>query len=183
MTYENQIIEMEVSHLLAEADRRAREMGQLNPFSIRGLAGAQVGKLGELVAYDYLSRCEVDFDEVDLISHDAVFRNGGIERTLEVKTKERTVAPREDYECSIFEYNTDVQKPDFYLFISLRSQWKGSEDINRFTKAYVLGSVSSHEFDEKSRKLGTDFVDETNLWSPLKDTRNIYISDLNPPRR
>ena len=172
---------MEVSHLLAEADKRAREMGQLNAFSVRGLAGAQVGKLGELVAYEYLRAGSIDFDEVDLVSHDAVFRVSDGERTLEVKTKERTVAPREDYECSIFEYNTDVQKPDFYLFISLYSKWKGSDDINRFTKAYVLGTVSSHEFYEKSRVLGTDFVDVSNNWSPLKGTRNIFISELKPP--
>ncbi len=182
MTYQNQILEMEVSHLLAEADKRAREMGQLNAFSVRGLAGAQVGKLGELVAYEYLEKCKVDFDVVDLISHDVEFRNAEVMQTLEVKTKERTVAPREDYECSVYDYNGDVQKPNFYLFISLHSQWKGSEDINRFTKAYVLGSLSSDEFDEKSRHLGTDFVDVSNNWSPNKGTRNVFISELNPPR-
>jgi hypothetical protein len=181
MTTQNEMLEMPVAHLLAEADRRAREMGHLNAFSTRGLAGAQVGKLGELVAYEYLEKCKVDFDVVDLISHDVEFRVGGIGQTLEVKTKERSVVPKEDYECSLYEYTADIQQPDFYLFISLYSQWKGSEDINRFTKAYVLGSISSYEFDKKCRSLGTDFVDVSNNWSPSKGARNIYIHELKPP--
>ena len=183
MTEKTQFIEMPVAHLLDEADRRARKMGHLNQFTQRGLGGAQVGKLGELVAYEYLTKCGVQFEEIDCSEYDAVFYNLNNKYTLEVKTKERTVAPREDYECSAFAYNKDHQKPDYYIFISLLAdKTKSKEDISRFLSAYVLGSMSGADFDSHSRSLDTGYIDPTNNWSPTKDTRNVYIRDLSAPK-
>jgi hypothetical protein len=182
MTTKNQFLEVDVSPFLEEADRRAQLMGHLNSYTVRGVAGAQAGKLGELVAYDYLTRCGVEYEEVDCTEYDAIFWNNNLKYTLEIKTKERTVAPREDYECSVFQYTEGHQKPDFYFFVSLLSTKKNSEDINRFTKAYILGSISGIRFDEQSRRLGTGYVDFSNNWSPSKDTRNIFIQDLAPPK-
>lgn len=183
MTERHQIIGRNVTHLLAEADILAREMGRLNQFSVRGLAGAQVGKLGELVAYEYMREGNVEFRVVDCTEYDAIFKHLGREFTLEIKTKERRVEPREDYECSAFAYNQDHQKPDFYLFISLLSdKTKGKEDINRFTYAYILGTMSGTEFDLHARDLSTSYLDPTNNWSPSKDTRNVFIRDLAAPK-
>ena len=183
MTEKTQFIEMTVDHLLDEADRRAQKMGHLNQFTQRGLGGAQAGKLGELVAYEYLSKCGVQFEEIDCSEYDAVFYSLNNKYTLEVKTKERTVAPREDYECSAFAYNQDHQKPDYYIFISLLAdKTKGREDITRFTRAYILGSMSGADFDTHSRSLDTGYIDPTNNWSPTKDTRNVYIRDLSAPK-
>ena len=183
MTEKTQFIEMTVDHLLDEADRRAQKMGHLNQFTQRGLGGAQAGKLGELVAYEYLTKCGVQFEEIDCSEYDAVFYSLNNKYTLEVKTKERTVAPKEDYECSAFAYNQDHQKPDYYIFISLLAdKTKGREDITRFTRAYILGSMSGADFDAHSRSLDTGYIDPTNNWSPTKDTRNVYIRDLSAPK-
>lgn len=183
MTERHQFIKRDVAHLLPDADRLAQEMGRLNQFSVRGLAGSQVGKLGELAAYEYMRECGVHFEEVDCTEYDSIFYHLGNKYTLEIKTKERGVEPREDYECSAFAYNQDHQKPDFYLFVSLLSdKTKGKEDINRFTAAYILGTMSGVEFDLHARDLDTGYIDPTNNWSPSKDTRNVYIRDLSAPK-
>lgn len=183
MTERHQFIEMEVAHHLEAADKLAQMMGRLNQFTQRGLGGAQAGKLGEFVAYEYLTKCAVQYEEVDCSEYDATFYNLGNKYTLEIKTKERTVAPREDYECSAFAYNQDHQKPDYYLFISLLAdKTKHREDISRFTKAYILGTMSGDSFDAHARDLDVNYLDTTNNWSPSKDTRNVYIRDLSAPK-
>jgi hypothetical protein len=69
-----------------------------------------VGALGEIVALTYLSRLPVDVVDAGEIGHDFVV-NG---RTVDVKTKERTVAPKSYYECSVPDYLKGVQTPDLY---------------------------------------------------------------------
>jgi hypothetical protein len=201
MTTITEMIRINVSHLLPEADRRARAMykidhdmseedfisvatsSQVNSHSMRGYSGAQVGKLGELVVYEHLARCGVNFTERDLLTHDATYIDElGSERKLEIKTKERHVAPREDYECSTSEYNKGFQAPDYYFFVSLFSTQKKSMDINRFTEAYILGSMSGVEFEQEARLLGTDYVDNSNGFSPTSAARNVFISQLTPPK-
>lgn len=98
MTRMNQIVEMQVAHHLEEADRLAKEMGRLNDFSERGYPGAQAGKLGELVAYEYMGMCGLDYEVVDLMQYDAKLYSEGKAYTLDVKTKERTVPLQEHYE-------------------------------------------------------------------------------------
>lgn len=183
MTSTNQIVELSISQeVLVEADRLAKEMGTLNQFSYRGYAGAQVGKVGELMAYQYLDMCGVNYEVIDATTHDVMFVNLDNKYKLEIKTKERTVTPRDDYECSVFSYTKGHQVPDYYLFVSLLAQKGMGDDISRFTKAYIVGSISGSDFDSYCRDLDTAFVDISNNWSPPKDTRNIFIRDLVPPK-
>jgi hypothetical protein len=181
MTTKDEMIEVPVEHLLEEAQKKADEMGHLY-FSMRGPQAAQVGALGELVGMEHLTRCKIPYEEVFSIEYDVKFPAFGKENTLEFKTKERTVAPQEHYDCTAPLYNQDVQRPDYYMFISLLSTGK-SDDINRFKKAYILGTIDKESFSHKSQLWTRDQMDSTNGWVPTYDCLNITISDLHPPQK
>lgn len=183
MTTSSEIIEVPVAHLLEEADRKARSMGDMNSHTMRGLKGRQAGFLGELVAMEHLSRCEVDYEEIFSLRHDLSFKIGETDNLLEVKTKERTVPPKPEYDCSVPDYVKDFQDVDYYIFISLLSLDSKSEDINRFKSAYLLGSISKEGFGANSALWTTDSTDHTNGWKPTTNVWNVPISCLKAPRQ
>jgi hypothetical protein len=169
-----------VEHHLQEAQRRAEAQGHLN-MSMRGLQASQVGALGELVALEYMTLLGVEYEEVFNTKYDIEFVNENTKWKLEVKTKERTVAPRDYYDCTAPLYNKSHQTPDYYLFVSLKSTGK-SDDISRFTDAYILGSMSSYEFSQRAQLWTKDQTDTSNGWVPTVDCLNVQISELVPPR-
>lgn len=171
------MIEVPVAHLLDEAEFRASQL-PVYEMSIRGDAANQVGCLGELVGMEHLRRCGVEFEEVFVREYDVLFNN---RHTLEFKTKERTVVPQPHYDCSAPFYNHELQRPDYYLFISLLSTNSRSSDISRFTKAYILGSIDRETFDRKALLWTKDQIDTSNGWKPTKDVYNVLVSDLQPP--
>lgn len=170
------MIEVEVASLLDEAQRRAEAVGALDQ-SMRGMQGNQVGALGELVGMRLLRERSVSFTEVYSVGHDVTFLQDGVPRTMEFKTKERTVAPLEHYDCTIPLYNHHVQRPDYYFFISLLSSGK-SDDIRRFTKAYILGVITLGKLESVGKRWTPQQVDESNNWRPTIDCLNVKVSDL-----
>lgn len=172
------MIEVEVQSLLHEAQKRAEAQGALDR-SMRGMQASQVGALGELVGIRLLRERKVLFTEVFTTTHDVTFVQEGRMKTMEFKTKERTVAPEPHFDCTVPLYNHDHQRPDYYFFISLLSKGK-SDDINRFTKAYILGVITLGELDSVGTKWEAGQVDKTNSWSPTVDCINVKVSDLTP---
>jgi hypothetical protein len=170
------MIEVEVASLLDEAQHRAESVGALDQ-SMRGMQANQVGALGELVGIRLLREREVSFTEVYCVGYDVEFIDNGVSRTMEFKTKERTVAPLEHYDCTIPLYNHEVQRPDYYFFISLLSSGK-SDDIRRFTKAYILGVITLGELESIGKRWTPQQVDESNNWRPTIDCLNVKVSDL-----
>ncbi len=77
-------------------------------------------------------------------------------------------------------YVKDYQAVDYYIFVSLLSTGK-SENINRFTKAYILGTISRKKFDAEAQLWTTNSTDNTNNWKPTIDVWNVPISALKPP--
>lgn len=171
------MIEVPVSHLLEEAEFRASQL-PIYEMSIRGHAANQVGCLGELVGMEHLRRCNVEYEEVFSTEYDVLF---GENYTLEFKTKERTVTPQPHYDCSAPYYNHEIQRPDYYLFISLLSTNSRSSEISRFTRAFILGSIDIATFDRKALLWTKNQTDTSNGWSPTKDVYNVLVSDLQPP--
>lgn len=170
------MIEVEVESLLQEAQKRAEDQGALDG-SMRGMQASQVGALGELVGIRLLRERKVVFTEVFNTKHDVTFLQDGRPRTMEFKTKERTVVPKPDYDCTVPLYNHDHQRPDYYFFISLLSSGK-SDDIRRFTKAYILGVITLGELEEIGTRWTPQQVDETNNWRPTIDCINVRVSQL-----
>jgi hypothetical protein len=170
------LIEVEVQSLLETAQARATAQGTLDR-SMRGLQASQVGALGELVGVRFLKQRGVGFTEVYSTKYDVHFVSNDGVKTMEFKTKERTVAPRPDYDCTVPLYNHEHQRPDYYFFISLLSSGK-SDDIRRFTKAYILGVISLEQLEAVGKRWTPQQVDETNNWRPTIDCINVKVSDL-----
>lgn len=178
MTRTGQILTVGVSDFLDEAQRRAEAQGTLKD-SMRGMQANQVGALGELVGMRYLRDRLVSFDEVFSTEYDIRLRRHYSDKTLEFKTKERTVAPLESYECTVPVYNHAHQRPDYYFFISLQSSGK-SDDIRRFQAAHILGMISLQNFEAKATQWNPGDIDTDNNWRPSIQCLNVKVADLSP---
>ena len=174
MTTTEQILTVPVDDLLEEADLRAKFQGELKD-SMRGMQANQVGALGELVGMRYLSGRGIKYEEVFCTEYDLRLTDSNT--TLEFKTKERTVAPLDSYECTVPVYNHDHQRPDYYFFVSLQSSGK-SDDIRRFTAAHILGMISFANFEKKAQRWNPSDTDLSNNWKPSIECLNVKITDL-----
>jgi hypothetical protein len=116
--------------------------------------------------------------------------------TVDVKTKDRTVVPRSDFDNSAPLYNHTHQRPEYFLFISLcRDKTNDSKDIRRFHSAYILGSISYEELNrvgipflkgEKDWRNGTKFWTDClniEMWQliTLKETAGLFKGEINHP--
>lgn len=167
-------LEIPVGPLLDTAAARAATWPEYRR-SMRKRAANEVGALGEVVALTYLATLGATVTDAGEIGHDLIV-NG---KTVDVKTKERTVAPQPHYECSVPDYLDGVQTPDIYLFVSLLSN--GGVGMARFERAWVLGSLPHTEFHKQATHWTTDMVDRRNNWQATIPVRNVPISALNGP--
>ena len=81
-------------------------------------------------------------------------------KTVDVKTKERTVAPRDHYNCTVADFNTK-QKCDEYAFISV---------LNDYSYAWYLGKISKQDFYERAK-----FYKEGDLDPESPRSKNFYF--------
>jgi hypothetical protein len=148
--------------MLLRARSRAAKMPKLKN-SIRHQRGKLVGLLGEEIVKKFFN-VPVKQDEAgyefDIVSPDGL--------RLEVKTKERSVVPKLNYECSVARYN-DKQDCDLYVFVSV---------LNDYSKGWVCGWLSPKSFKKKSTKFKKGDKDPSNNFTFRADCRNIKISDL-----
>lgn len=170
------MVEVEISKSHIE---RAGEILKTLPIyagSHRGLAANQVGVLGEIVVREQLRLRGIDPSPIFSTSHDFELENG---KRVEVKTKDRTVPPRDDYECSVPLYNHVHQDVDYYIFVSLlRAKTRKDLEINRFEKAWIVGVTNKKMLHDRgvTRETGeTDDRNGTTFWTACQ---NIYIRDL-----
>lgn len=117
---------------LEEAKVRAEALPLLNN-SIRKGKGAIVAYLGEAVVKRVLNgKIEDTYD------YDVTYGNS---MKVDVKTKERTVPPRENYNCTVADFNTK-QKCDEYAFVSV---------LNDHSAAWYLGKISKEGFYKEAK--------------------------------
>lgn len=171
------MIEVPLDGLHGPAQRRADGVPELRR-SMRGRAGNEVGAMGELVAFRYLSALGVPLVEDSTVDHDAVV--AGL--TVDVKTKERTVPPLPHYECSVADYNAEQQRPDVYLFVSLLREGPAREGCSRFVRGWVLGTLTRSRLDELGVPWTPSMSDGANGWTPTIPCRNVRVEQLSPPR-
>jgi hypothetical protein len=76
-------------------------------------------------------------------------------RTVEVKTKERSVAPRPEYEASVYEYNHQRQNADWYAFVSLKFadgyNKESKEARYKYSVGWVVGCIQREDFAQVAR--------------------------------
>ena len=145
--------------------------------SHRAKSANQVGFLGEVVMEEFFRENDINFSDQRInTTHDYLI-NGNI--TLDVKTKDRTVIPKKDYDNSVPLYNHAHQRPDYYYFISLlRKRSDNSQCIRRFTEAFILGGIDIDTLERIGthwRKGEVDVRNGTKFWT---DCINISMEQL-----
>ncbi len=150
--------------MIERAQAKADEMGQIRN-SIRKGKGNLVGFLGEEIVLAAFP----DSETANTYEHD--IRMGDL--TLEVKSKDRTVDPRLDYEASVANFNAR-QKADYYVFTSVfRDKPSG-----RYTHGHVIGLMKKDEYKAMATFLRVGDVDPSNGWVVSADCYNVPYSRL-----
>ena len=144
---------------LRRARARAEKLPLLNN-SIRRGEGSLVAYIGEEVAKNVLNGQIKDTYDYDIVYQDT---------KVDVKTKERTVAPKPYYECSVADFNTK-QDCDEYAFVSV---------LNTLKEAWYLGKISKPDFYKKAVFHRKGEIDPSNNFTFKADCYNIPISLLN----
>ncbi len=144
--------------------------------SHRKLGANQTGVLGEVVAERWLSAMGIFYTADKVTTHDLRFL---CDRTLDVKTKERSAVPRSDFDCSVPLYNHAHQRPDYYLFVSLlRNKQMKEDDLRRFTHAYITGVCTQERLERFGRVIETGTKDDDNGMENWTAMINISIDLL-----
>lgn len=135
-----------------------------------------VGCIGEVVFEAFLRRHEIEFrDETVSTRRDYLVADA---LAIDVKTKDRTVPPRRDYDNSVPLYNHDHQRPDYYYFISLRRDGQPSSDPYRFKEAYILGGIGIAQLDTIGVHWKKGEVDPSNGTKFWTDCLNVRMDQL-----
>jgi hypothetical protein len=148
--------------ILFKCTKRAIGLGSLRD-SIREGSGNLAGYIGQ----EAVERAIYGVIREDTFDYDAKIDG----YRLEIKTKDRTVLPNPDYECSVA--NTSFhQQADYYIFVSLLRHDK------LYARAYILGYIPVHDYHTKARFVKKGDVDTSNNFTAHADCWNLKASDL-----
>lgn len=157
-----------------------------------------VGCLGEVIAEHWMQMNGINYeDALAETTHDYIIINDKQRLSIDVKTKDRTVKPRIEFDNSVPAYNHSHQRPDYFLFISLERDKNDTKNgIRKYHSAYIVGSISCEELDRVGipfLKNEKDWRNKTKFWTdcinvemsqliPLKDTIDIFLGKIHEPR-
>lgn len=138
--------------------KEAKRMGNLHG-SIENGDGNYAGLFGEV-----LFTTVFDGERDNTYDYD-VHRD---DRTIDVKTKRRSVRPEPYYDCSISDYNTE-QECDAYYFVSVQYD---------YSEASLLGYLPTDEYYDVAEFREEGDVDPDNGFEFKADCWNVSIEDL-----
>lgn len=165
----------------AEWEEATKRAGQLPIYenSHREFDANIVGTLGEVVGERWLKENGVVVDdERETTTHDYRLANG---KSIDVKTKDRTVKPQLHYDCSVPMYNHEHQRPDYYVFVSLERSRDADSSARSFKYAYLLGISDQALLAQVGKVWEAGEVDPDNGTRFWTACINIHIADLVPP--
>lgn len=146
------------------AQEKSDEMGVLRN-SIRQGKGNLCGFLGE----EIILKAWPGARSHNTYNHDIDFEGA----RLEIKSKDRTVPPRLDYEASIAKYN-DRQSADFYVFVSILRDKRSGD----YTRGYICGMISPSDYKNNAVQLNVGDIDPSNGWKVSAACHNLPYSQL-----
>jgi len=152
------------------AHREAQRMGCLDNSITKGKAN-KAGILAEIVLARHLG-----IDRPDNFKYDWDLKLGNT--TIEVKTKRRTVPPRQHYDVSIATTSLH-QRSDLYAFVSL--DFANKDSRGRYTglrNIYLCGFYPNELYKKNARKIKKGDVDKQNNFTCHVDMINLPISEL-----
>jgi hypothetical protein len=140
-----------------------------------------VGLLGETILKDYLGN---RWQDKDRLGCDCSFR--GFDNnwhTAEVKTKATKREPRSHHEQSVYEYTTQIQKPNFYIFVNIFEENGNKTADGNYKKAWIVGVMPSTWIDtEKTVFRPAGSVMPGSNVTAKRDNYFIQLRDLYPFR-
>ena len=129
--------------------------------------GRRIGEIGQWLFYRWCKEQGLTIEDVSGKSYDYDFVVEG--RHVEVKTKERSVPDRENYEASISDYYK--QDTELYVFLTVVPS----------LKLYYIHGWASREYFEKHRFAKEKGSKDDNMKTERKEGAwNIYHKDLIP---
>ena len=146
--------------MIDKAREKTDEMGQLNNSILKG-SGTISGFIGEQIALQALGGTWENTYDYDLIDPKG--------RKIDVKTKQTSVTPLPEYDCSIAKYNT-TQNCDAYAFVRVK---------NNLTVGWYLGMLGKEEYFKKAIALKKGEIDPSNNYKVRADCFNVKIKELN----
>jgi|TARA_R100001530_G_scaffold47650_1_gene35831 hypothetical protein len=149
--------------MIDQALQWANDLGGIKNSITKG-RGNLAGRLGEIALADHLSVDVQDHREYDL-----VYKG----RSIEVKTKRRTVAPRGFYEVSVAK-TSKHQHPDLYAFISMEFDRKENGSYFGLKNIWLCGYSDDYFKKAKYMKKG----DRDGSFTTLVDMYNLRIDQL-----
>lgn len=145
--------------MIDKARTKSTEMGVLKNSIIRG-NGNIAGFVGEQIALQCLGGEWQNTYEYDILMPDG--------KRIDVKTKQTSVAPLPDYDCSIAKFNTK-QECDSYAFVRVKKD---------LTVGWYLGTIKKGSFFDKARFMKKGTVDPSNNYKVQADCYNLKIKEL-----
>ena len=145
--------------MIDKARAKSTEMGVLKNSILRG-NGNIAGFIGEQIALQCLGG-----EWQNTYEYDILMPNG---KRIDVKTKQTSVAPLPEYDCSIAKFNTK-QDCDSYAFVRVKKD---------LTIGWYLGTIAKDNFFDKARFMKKGTVDPSNNYKVQADCYNLKIKDL-----
>jgi len=161
--------------MIARAVKKAEMLGSLNNSITQGKGNA-AGYLGEEAVASYLNAEIVSSDEgTNKFNHDLILLDG---RSAEVKTKRRTVPPKDFYEVSIAKTSTH-QKPDLYIFVSIQFKERNKDGAYKGVKdIWIVGQKTPEAYFDLAELWTKGKIDSTNNFTTHADMYNLAINKL-----
>lgn len=152
---------------LLQSRLKARQMGALKNSITKG-SGNVYGFVGEFVA----SRALPDAVIHNTFDYDLVLPVGEQGFRVDVKTKKVTSKPKDNYLCTVADYNTD-QRCDAYLFTRV---------MDDFSYAWICGWLPKEEFYKLAKFFKKGEIDPggNGKWTFSADCYNLEIAKLWP---
>jgi len=150
--------------IYANAQAQANQIPLLNN-SIRKGAGTLVGCIGEQ-GFIHLFPGSVSHNTYQ---HDVMW--SGLK--IEIKTKDRTVHPKLDYDVSIANSNI-TQSADIYAFMSVYR----NKVTDRYIRVHFCGFFPTDQYFEKARFLNKGDYDPSNDYYVQADCWNLSMREL-----
>lgn len=149
------MIRVDIDSLIVQRAEQIRRIENILPLgaqdrSISGKGDRAVwcGAIGQAIFERAMEKYGVTFSTDAVITHDYRVPVG----RLEVKTKERSVEPRADYEGSAYAYNQAWQRPDWIGFVSLKFaagyDKTFAPTLEKYEAGWVMGCISYDRFND-----------------------------------
>ena len=145
--------------MIENARIKSTEMGKLHNSILKG-GGNLAGFIGEQIALECLGG-----EWHNTYSYDIILPDG---KKVDVKTKQTSVKPLPEYDCSIAKFNTK-QECDMYAFVRCKIY---------LTIGWYLGSIDKKEYFKKAIFMKKGYVDPSNNFTVRADCYNMKIKEL-----